>query len=1342
MSTPLDLGQPPLRSEPTVLDRGLTLNRLWVGAGSPGLEVCEVTVAGEATASALRRAWERRRAGRPVPVVIVVAGAGDTVRICGPEGAPPPLSEMSTSIASEVLGRALSLDASEVVPGVLALLARAQGSGGVPGLRNRQLLSTHVLTEMLPRRDPTTWAAWQAKAAATRAKAGRELLSALGYRLVEAEPLELVCLAGDRPVALTHLYPEGTNLDRIRAGTGAPPAAQLLAAARRQGLSRAFLCAGPVLRLYSTDPAEELEESVAPAAFLEVETHLLPKERSALLWACCSAESLQPGGAFDSLVQDSARFAVGLRDRFRDRVYTEVVPALVRGLAAATRGSAFHDPDALLRAALTLLFRLLFVLYAEDRNLLPVENPYYRLHSVTAMLHQVRGIAEDPGRAFDARASDLWDGLTQVFAAVRDGHREWEIPPYDGGLFVDSPGSDAGRLLAGAHLPNAVLGPALYALAFDRDAEGAGKVDFGDLGVRHIGTIYEGLLKYQVAIAEVDLTVDRHDPNEAYRTAAPGEPIHVRSGEPYLLAPHGGRKLTGSYYTPAFVVDRLVRRALGPVLERHLAELRGRSEAAAAVQLFDIRVCDPAMGSGHFLVQALDELTARLADVLAERHLLHVSEELEQARAQITAIGRAYGAEGLGERVGDVDLLRRLVLKRCIYGVDLNPMAVELARLSLWLHAFVPGLPLGYLGHTLRQGNALVGVSGPDMEGKIEDVGPGPLWNAPLRAALEGPLNEARAIGGVPDLRLDEVEESRRRQERLEGETAGLRQFFNLYTASAFEEGVALETLFSQGDPDQLMAGQLPRSWHGWATFSDEFADEQAALHWQLAFPEVFLRERPGFDVILANPPWEEVTVEQLGFYTRYLPGLKSERSHEEQERRIAAYVASHPDAAARYEDEARRAGEMRGYLGAHYRLTQSGDPDLYKAFAERFLQLCRSGGAIGVVLPRSAFAADGTAPFRKALFTSGPRVELDFLLNSGRWIFDMEPRYTIALCVAQPTPGEHDALVSTAGPAADREAFERLDSERVEWRASELAKLSDGLEVPLIPGHAAGELFHRLCAAHPPFRAAAGGFQVVPWRELDMTNDLKSGLLREHGPGWPVYSGDSFDLWKPDHMKPPFVLPPKEGLAELQRKRQRSSLWRRHFPASVLRDSKTLPQHDARILFRDVTNRTNSRTVIACLVPPRVFAVNKAPSLLFPKGDASDVAYVLGVMASLPFDWCARRRVETNLNFFILEPLPLPRPARDDPRRRRVVELAGRLACPDERFAAFASAVGVEYGAIGEAAKVEMIAELDATVALLYGCSEADVRLMLEDFPVTEAAISAARRERILRYMSQGVTG
>ena len=211
------------------------------------------------------------------------------------------------------------------------------------------------------------------------------------------------------------------------------------------------------------------------------------------------------------------------------------------------------------------------------------------------------------------------------------------------------------------------------------------------------------------------------------------------------------------------------------------------------------------------------------------------------------------------------------------------------------------------------------------------------------------------------------------------------------------------------------------------------------------------------------------------------------------------------------------------------------------------------------------------------------------------------------------------------------------------------------------------------------------------PGRELHVTNDRKSGLLKEPGTvageAWPVYGGKSFDLWEPELWKRDgelsFVLEPAIGLAELQRKRQRSDVWRANFVPDVLRDPGTMPHHRPRILFRDITRATDSRTSSVCLAPPHVFAHNTAPSLLWPKGDERDQAYLLGVMSSVPFDWFARRRVEMNMNYFILNSLPVPRPPRDDPRWARVVALAGRLACIDERYAEFAAAVGVAYGPV-----------------------------------------------------------
>jgi hypothetical protein len=150
------------------------------------------------------------------------------------------------------------------------------------------------------------------------------------------------------------------------------------------------------------------------------------------------------------------------------------------------------------------------------------------------------------------------------------------------------------------------------------------------------------------------------------------------------------------------------------------------------------------------------------------------------------------------------------------------------------------------------------------------------------------------------------------------------------------------------------------------------------------------------------------------------------------------------------------------------------------------------------------------------------------------------------------------------------------------------------------------------------------------------------------------------------------------------------------------------------------------------------VFAHNKAPSLLWPKGDEHDQAYLLGVMSSVPFDWFARRRVEVNMNYFILNSLPVPRPPRDDPRWERAVGLAGRLASLDERYAEFAAAVGVVSGPVDPAEKAAMIAELDAVVAHLYGLDRRELELMFEDFPATDAGISPGRRAAILEHFDR----
>jgi len=239
----------------------------------------------------------------------------------------------------------------------------------------------------------------------------------------------------------------------------------------------------------------------------------------------------------------------------------------------------------------------------------------------------------------------------------------------------------------------------------------------------------------------------------------------------------------------------------------------------------------------------------------------------------------------------------------------------------------------------------------------------------------------------------------------------------------------------------------------------------------------------------------------------------------------------------------------------------------------------------------------------------------------------------------------------------------------------------------------------------------------------------------------WPVFTGLSFNLWVADTGKRYASADPAVVVPELERRRRSGRRNRRsafsEMPASWHDDPSTLPCLRPRIAFRDATNRTNQRTVIAALVPPNVVLVNQAPYLLFPRGDERDEAYLLGLLCSLPLDRYARCVVETHVNFFLFSSFPNPDPGRDHPVRRRVEEIAGRLAAVDERYADWAAAVGVPVASVTAAEeKEDLIAELDACVACLYGLDERQLRHVFETFHPTWDY--GPRLERVLAHFAR----
>ena len=220
----------------------------------------------------------------------------------------------------------------------------------------------------------------------------------------------------------------------------------------------------------------------------------------------------------------------------------------------------------------------------------------------------------------------------------------------------------------------------------------------------------------------------------------------------------------------------------------------------------------------------------------------------------------------------------------------------------------------------------------------------------------------------------------------------------------------------------------------------------------------------------------------------------------------------------------------------------------------------------------------------------------------------------------------------------------------------------------------------------------------------------------------WLVYSGAAFNLWQPDTGKHPKRANPDTITAHLQRKRHNQHNTKASafsaLPHETVADDSTLPCRHPRIAFRDIARASDTRTVIAALVPGEVVLTNAAPYLLFVEGTARDEAYLLGVLSSMILDWYARRVAEQHLNFYLLNNFPIPPHFDDDPVAGEVVKIAGRLAAVDNRYAAWAAEIGVGVGTVQTPQdKEDLVCRLDACVARLYGLDEDDLAVIYETF-------------------------
>ena len=962
-----------------------------------------------ASESDIRRLWEDRK-GRQAFSVVLLAPAQNAgnVLVSGPQDARP-VRELPAGRVLDLLQAASSMAARQAASFLAREFSRLE-EAVVPGLKVKDLLTPYFARERLK------WPVNASRLSSALGKtppsgsiAWRSLFQGMGYQVDQLPNRGYLLRNEGAPVAVVHPYRDPSQFSHLTENE-ALPEGLLLADCGHHGAQWGILEASGRYRVFQRKPP------VGPATgqYLEIDTAELARDDRFYL-GLLAPEALAEGGWLTEWVAEAKDFGEELRKGLEDRLSRIALPKIAQGLGEflESQGADLGDQEQLRQieeAALTLVFRYMFLLHTEARGYLPLGSSSYRPHSAVQL-------AEDTLRSLSSlssKSTQRWDRLRTLVRMVRTGDSSVNVPAYNGSLFAAN-GFPGSALLEEAKITDNYLGPALVAIAYEDDGPDELGLDYAGLQIGHMGAIYESLLALRLTRAPEDLVYDsKREIFRPRRADDKGEP-EVTKAQLYYQSEAGGRKAGGVFYTRHEFVEHLLNHSLLPALDDHLEDIKqiaASNPKEAARRLFDFSVVDPAMGSAHFLTAALDMMADRIETFLGEvgglPGIAQQLSELTHDNASTTNLPDA------------ADLLRRLILKRCIYGVDISPMAVEVANVTLWLASFVPGLALSYLGSNLKCGDALIGVADPHVVGASDSP---LLTGQPVEAAMRRAAELQRQLAHVPDRTPEEVKHSEELNADLVDATDGLRNAFNLWTAEPLGLEGARHTL--ENHAPAIVGRSEPSEVAEPIDGARRIANRYRFFHWPLEFPGVFHGDRPGFDVVVGNPPWNKVKFEMPSFLALHDPGIRGLRSGIERDKRAEQLFKEKPWLRLEIEDIQEQIEEQRKFFRPEngYSLQGSGDTDLYKLFCERYASIAGSEGFMGVVLPRVAFLNDGSRGFRRWFFKDCRPNRIDAILNSGRWAFDMEARYTVALTAAQ-VGASVEGTVTVTGPARNEREF------------------------------------------------------------------------------------------------------------------------------------------------------------------------------------------------------------------------------------------------------------------------------------------------------------------------------
>jgi len=935
--------------------------------------------------------------------------------------------------------------------------------------------------------------------------------------------------------------------------------------------------------------------------YLEFDLALLSHEEGgafALLWRIARAEALAASPRFlDRAVDLSARHGIAVCSALADGVL-DALELLLKTLAARNRRATTH---LLLEQALTVVYRLLFLLFAEARGLVPMWHPVYRdRYTIDSIVSTLLS---------GTRVRGVWSAVNAISRLAHNGcvAGELKVTAFNGRLFSPSATGALDRM----RIDDDLMSRAVLSISTTSASRSNGRtrIAYRDLDVEELGAVYEQVLEYEPRAGQLARTRDL-------------------------------RKSTGAFYTPRALTSYLVRETLAPLFAKRTAD-----------EILRLRVLDPAMGSGAFLVAACGQLADAAEEALIRDGRWH--------RSDVTSSDRIA--------------LRREIAQRCLFGVDLNPTAVQVARLSLWLTTLAADKPLTFLDHRLVPGNSLVGASPSDVErqpgggtkrgrqarenGLFETSDFFPVLRTAVltRTQLADQADETAAIVRTKEKTLAALHSE-------DGPLGRHTRVLDLWCAAWFWPNRQPPSRGTFADLVDLLLDRgnalPPRTANPLLGLARQAAVEHRFLHWPLAFPEVFIDQdgQPladgGFDAVIGNPPWDMVRGDSGEGRER-----ESRRAHAQQ---LTTFV--------------RESGIYRVETRSHV--------NRYQLFIERAMQLTRRGGRIGLILPAGTVTDSGCAPLRRHFFD---RASVDSIVgfDNRHGIFPIHRSVRFVAITA--TNGVATETVRCRFGLSSPEELDRITADTPKGEnltRAFIARLSeeDDLAIPEIRGPIDLQVLERISAHIPTLRE---GWKVAFGRELNATDDSHRFVpFDRDARGRPVLEGKQIDSFRAS----------VEGCRYQLRA-----------------DTDVRIPRRPRLAYRDIASATNRLTLIAAVIPAE--AVTTHTLFCLKTTLPLDAQHVLcALLNSFVANYLIRLRVNTHVTVALVLRLRVPVLDRDSRTFRRLSALAQTLM-----HSPAAAEQQPEY------------AELQGIVARLYGLSESEFAHVLSTFPLIAEAIKSA---------------